>query len=56
MAQYDNNRDLWKWEYIPFIKSKKRPIKFGKQSRKEIDREFPSTFSNILNYIQSIIR
>ena len=56
MAQYDNNRDLWKWEYIPFIKSKKRPIKVGKKSRHEIDREFPSLLSNLRNYIKSIIR
>jgi hypothetical protein len=56
MAQYDNNRDLWKWEYIPFIKSKKRPIKVGKKSRNEIDREFPSLLSNIRNYIKSILR
>ena len=56
MAQYDNNRDLWKWEYIPFIKSKKRPIKIGKKSRKEIDMEFTSLLSNVRKYIKSIIR
>jgi hypothetical protein len=56
MAQYDNNRDLWKWEYIPFITSKKRPIKVDNKSRKEIDKEFPSALYSLRNYIRSIIR
>jgi|SRR5215217_292067 hypothetical protein len=35
MAEYDNNRQIWKWEYVPWVR--KAPIKFGKKSRKELD-------------------
>lgn len=52
MSESDNNHDLWKWEYIPFIKSKKRPFKFGTKSRKDIDREFPSLFTKLKKYIK----
>jgi phosphopantetheine adenylyltransferase len=47
MSESDNNHDLWKWEYIPFIESKKRPFKFGTKSRKDIDKEFPSLFTRL---------
>ena len=52
MSESDNNHDLWKWEYIPFIQSKKRPFKFGTKSRKDIDREFPSLFTRLKNFIK----
>jgi hypothetical protein len=42
MAEYDNNHDLWKWEYIPFIN--KAPIKFGTKSRRSIDSKFRPFF------------
>jgi hypothetical protein len=50
MSESDNNHDLWKWEYIPFIESRKRPFKFGTKSRQDIDREFSSLFTKLKNY------
>ena len=47
MSESDNNHDLWKWEYIPFIESRKRPFKFGTKSRQDIDTEFPSLFTRL---------
>lgn len=35
MGEHDNNHNIWKWEYIAWIK--KAPIKFGIKTRKEID-------------------
>lgn len=37
MAESDNNHDLWKWEYIPFVKDS--PIEFGTKTREEIEQE-----------------
>ncbi len=37
MAAHDNNHDIWKWEYIPFIKNS--PIEFGTLNRKELEEE-----------------
>jgi hypothetical protein len=51
MSESDNNHDLWKWEYIPFTASKKRPFKFGTKSRKDIDKEFPSLFTRLKNIL-----
>lgn len=36
LAPQDNNHDMWKWEYIPW--SKKIPIKLGKKSREEVEK------------------
>lgn len=38
MAEYDNNHQIWKWEYVPWVRN--APIKFGKKSRKELDSEY----------------
>jgi hypothetical protein len=38
MAEDDNNRRLWKWEYIPWVKDK--PVIFGDKCRKDIDQKF----------------
>lgn len=38
MAEDDNNRRLWKWEYIPWVKD--APIIFGDKSRKDIDKNY----------------
>jgi hypothetical protein len=38
MSEHDNNHDIWKWEYIPWVK--KSPLKFGFKSRKDIDLRF----------------
>jgi len=40
MAESDNNHEIWKWEYIPFLKDSS--IEFGTKSRAEIDQEFNS--------------
>ena len=40
MAESDNNHELWKWEYIPFLKDSS--IEFGTKSREEIDQGFNS--------------
>ena len=37
MAAHDNNHDLWKWEYIPFVKDS--PIEFGTLNRKELEEQ-----------------
>ena len=48
MSESDNNHDLWKWEYIPFVKD--NSIEFGTKSRAEIDQEFNSErYRKILN-------
>jgi hypothetical protein len=38
MAEYDNNHQIWKWEYVPWVR--KAPIKFGTRSREELDSEY----------------
>jgi hypothetical protein len=38
MAEYDNNHQIWKWEYVPWVR--RAPIKFGTKSRKELDSEY----------------
>ena len=46
MSEHDNNHDIWKWEYIPWIK--KAPLKLGFKSRKDIDRRFTPWIRRIL--------
>jgi hypothetical protein len=36
LSPQDNNHDMWKWEYIPW--SKDIPIKLGKQTREEVEK------------------
>ena len=38
MAESDNNHEIWKWEYIPFLNDS--PVIFGTKSRKQIDNCF----------------
>lgn len=38
MAEFDSNHEMWKWEYIPWLKDS--PVKCGDMSRKEIDKSF----------------
>jgi hypothetical protein len=45
MAEHDNNHNLWKWEYIPFLN--KAPIKFGTKSRRRIDSKFSPFFRKL---------
>jgi hypothetical protein len=40
MAPHDNNHELWKWEYVSWLKG--APIIFGTKSRKEIERSYKS--------------
>ena len=40
MAEHDNNQDLWKWEYVPWLP--KAPVVLGTKSRRDIEREFRS--------------
>ncbi len=44
MAEHDNNHDIWKWEYIPFLKDS--PIEFGNLSRKDLEDEIRNASSN----------
>ena len=46
MGQHDNNHDIWKWEYIPWVK--KAPIKLGLKSRKDIELRFTPFIKRIL--------
>ncbi len=38
MAESDNNHEIWKWEYIPFLNDS--PVIFDTKSRKQIDDIF----------------
>lgn len=38
MPESDNNYDLWIWEYIPFLGGERKPIVYGIESRKDIDK------------------
>lgn len=38
MAEFDCNHEMWKWEYIPWIKDS--PVKLGDMSRIDIDKGF----------------
>ncbi|MEO9363013.1 MAG: hypothetical protein ABI348_03845 [Nitrososphaera sp.] len=42
MAGHDNNPQLWKWEYVQWIK--KSPVVLGTKTRSELDRQFRSIF------------
>jgi len=48
MAEHDNNHDIWKWEYIPFLKDS--PIEFGNLSRKDLEDEIRNASSKIENW------
>ncbi|HIH45019.1 MAG TPA: hypothetical protein HA257_08110 [Candidatus Methanoperedenaceae archaeon] len=51
MAADDNNRHLWKWEYIPWVKNK--PVIFDNKSRKDIDEKFKTFLGRIVSYFQA---
>ncbi|HEX7032844.1 MAG TPA: hypothetical protein VF172_07585 [Nitrososphaera sp.] len=53
MAEHDNNHELWKWEYIPWIK--RAPIKLGNKSRKQIDAEYLTIFDRFVRLLRGII-
>jgi hypothetical protein len=38
LAPHDNNHDLWKWEYVPWIE--KIPINLGIKTRQETEEFF----------------
>lgn len=38
MAEFDCNHEMWKWEYIPWLKDS--PVKLGDMSRKDIEKTF----------------
>jgi hypothetical protein len=42
-AAHDNNGRLWKWEYIAWIKGS--PVKYGTDTRDELNQQFKSIFS-----------
>lgn len=42
LAPHDNNRSLWKWEYVPWVE--KSPVVLGTKTRAELDRQFRSIF------------
>ena len=49
MAGHDNNHDLWKWEYIPWIEN--APIKRGGKSRRQVDGEYMTIFDKLLKML-----
>ena len=49
MGPHDNNHQLWKWEYVPWVK--RAPIVLGNKSRLQID----SMYSTILTRIKRAI-
>ncbi len=42
MAEHDTNERLWKWEYIPWLKS--ASIKFGKKTRQQVEMDYTPLF------------
>jgi hypothetical protein len=52
MGEHDNNHDLWKWEYIPWVK--KAPIKLGIKSRKNIELRYIPLITRILSWFPKI--
>jgi hypothetical protein len=46
MAESDNNHEIWKWEYIPFLNDS--PVIFGTKSRKQIESIFKPLTHRIL--------
>lgn len=46
MAPHDNNHDLWKWEYVPWIE--RAPVVLGKKGRREINGKYKSILDRIL--------
>jgi hypothetical protein len=53
MGEHDNNHEIWKWEYIPWLK--KAPVKLGIKSRKDVDLRFTPLIRKILRWV-TIIR
>jgi hypothetical protein len=49
MSEHDNNHDLWKWEYVPWVK--KAPIKLGLKSRKDMDLQFSPLIGRMLKWL-----
>jgi hypothetical protein len=49
MSEHDNNHDLWKWEYIPWVK--KAPVILGVGSRKDINLRFTPIMKRIIQKI-----
>lgn len=37
MAEYDTNRHLWKWEYVPWLDNS--PVMLGNKSLREVDED-----------------
>lgn len=54
MAENDNNHQIWKWEYIPFVNDS--PVVFGRKSRKEIDCSYKPLKQRILEFLGSVNR
>jgi hypothetical protein len=52
MSEHDNNHDLWKWEYIPWVR--KAPIILGIKSRKEIDLRFTPIIKRIIQKLTKL--
>ena len=53
IGEHDNNHEIWKWEYIPWVK--KAPVKLGIKSRKDVDLRFTPLIGRILRWV-TIIR
>jgi hypothetical protein len=49
MGEHDSNHDIWKWEYIPWVK--KAPVKLGIKSRKDVDLQYTPLIRRILRWI-----
>lgn len=52
MAENDNNHEIWRWEYIPFVNDS--PVVFGTKSRKEIDSIYKPLKQRILEFLGSV--
>jgi hypothetical protein len=54
MGEHDNNHDIWKWEYVPWVKN--APVRLGIKSRKDVDLLFTPVVKRIFNFFREIKR
>jgi hypothetical protein len=52
MSEHDNNHDIWKWEYIPWVS--KAPIVLGVKPRKDIDLQFTPLMKRIIQGLMKL--
>jgi hypothetical protein len=54
MSEHDNNPQLWKWEYIPWLKDS--GVICGQEKRKEIDNKYNTLIVSVINILLRILK